>query len=108
MLKNIFLAIFLFLALCSLALAEEQVGVKSNGVTFNIASDRKIIKVGGVYQPEELDSYMKRRFDDIQIQLQQIQQSQKEIKERIQNIEFSSSKAKTSISDAAPSTQPAL
>jgi hypothetical protein len=38
-------------------------GVKKNGVTWNIAQDRNVILFGGAYQPEGLDLYMQRYFD---------------------------------------------
>lgn len=87
--KKVLGIILLALSFSVIVQAEEEAGVKVNGVSFNIASDRRIIKVGGVYQPEELDFYMKRRFDDIQTQLAQIQESQKKLEERIQTIEIS-------------------
>lgn len=40
-------------------------GVERNGVVFNIAEDRQIENIGGTYEPEGLDKYFKRRFDQL-------------------------------------------
>lgn len=44
-------------------------GVSRYGVTHNIAQDRKVEKVGGIYEPEGLDKYMKRKFDDLEAKI---------------------------------------
>jgi len=43
----------------------EEGGVRRYGVIYNIAQDRQVIKVGGKYEPEGIDIYMKRLFDDM-------------------------------------------
>lgn len=45
--------------------AEEEAvpGVKKYGVVHNIAEDRRVEKVGGLYEPEGLDIYIKRHLD---------------------------------------------
>lgn len=54
---------------CGLAQAAESSepdqGVKRNGVVFNISPDRRIEKVGGIYEPEGLDKYVDRRMREI-------------------------------------------
>ena len=40
-------------------------GVKEKGVVHNIAEDREVEQVGGIYQPEGLDKYLKRKFDKL-------------------------------------------
>lgn len=52
---------------------EESGGQKHNGVIYNIADDRQVEKVGGIYEPEGLDKYMKRRFDTMDAKLNDIQ-----------------------------------
>lgn len=44
---------------------EGTAGVQKKGVVFNIAPDREVEKIGGVYQPEGLDIYLKRHLDAI-------------------------------------------
>lgn len=48
---------------------DKEQGIKKYGVVFDMAEDRKINKVGGIYEPEQLDKYMKRRFDSADTQL---------------------------------------
>lgn len=48
---------------------DEEKGVKKYGVVYDMASDRRINRIGGVYEPEDLDKYMKRRFDSIDSQI---------------------------------------
>ncbi|MCM8774743.1 MAG: hypothetical protein NC930_00065 [Candidatus Omnitrophica bacterium] len=43
--------------------AQEDTGVKKHGVVYNIAEDRELEKIGGIYEPEGLDKYVKRKFD---------------------------------------------
>ena len=43
--------------------SNQDESVKKLGVAWNIAEDRKIANYAGVYQPEGLDIYMKRYFD---------------------------------------------
>lgn len=48
-------------------------GVKKHGVVYNIAEDRQVEKVGGIYEPEGLDKYMQRRFDALENRMSQIE-----------------------------------
>ena len=52
---------------------DDESGIMKKGVVHNIASDRRVERIGGVYQPEELDKYMKRRFDEIITRLAEIE-----------------------------------
>jgi|GEM_PF-1806539 len=40
-------------------------GVLSHGVVFNIAKDRKIEKIGGIYEPEGIDKYVERKVNEL-------------------------------------------
>ncbi|MBI3306656.1 MAG: hypothetical protein HYZ84_02460 [Candidatus Omnitrophica bacterium] len=51
---------------------EKDAGVKSYGVIHNIAEDREVEKVGGIYEPEGLDKYMKRKFDEVNVKMNAI------------------------------------
>jgi len=57
------------LAASAPSFAEEE---KRYGVIYNIAEDRKVEKVGGIYEPEGIDKYMKRRFDVFDSKLDEI------------------------------------
>jgi len=59
---------------------DESHGVLAGGVVHNIASDRKVEKIGGIMQPEPLDFYLKRLFEDLSKKIDHIDQ-------RLQNIE---------------------
>ena len=71
--RTFMISLFIFLSIAISAIivhaqddaATEDVeaGVKSHGVVHNIAEDRQIERIGGIYQPEGLDKYMKRKFD---------------------------------------------
>ena len=67
-------ALMAFLLFSSAAYAESEGGVKEHGVIHNIAEDRKVEKIGGIYEPEALDKYLKRKFDDMSAQLTDMNQ----------------------------------
>lgn len=48
----------------------EDGGEKRFGVIHNIAEDRKVERVGGIYEPEGLDKYIKRRLDAVDSKLE--------------------------------------
>ena len=59
---------------------DESHGVLAGGVIHNIAADRKVEKIGGIMQPEPLDFYLKRLFDELSKKMDQMDL-------RLQNIE---------------------
>ena len=68
--RTLFVSVILFFSIAIAAIivhAQDEngsdVGVKSHGVEQNIAEDRQVERVGGIYQPEGLDKYIKRKFD---------------------------------------------
>ncbi len=65
MITTLFLFIFISVATILLNAQDDEpeAGVKSHGVIQNISEDRQIERIGGIYQPEGLDKYMKRKFD---------------------------------------------
>lgn len=71
---------FLCIVLPDAQCEDERQGVVAGGVVHNIASDRKVEKIGGILQPEPLDSYLKRLFDNLSKKLDLMD-------ERLQNIE---------------------
>lgn len=60
---------------------EADEGLKKYGVIHNIADDRKVERVGGIYEPEGIDKYMKRRFDELAAQINALDS-------RMANMEF--------------------
>ena len=62
---------------------ESSQGVKKYGVVHNIAEDRQVVKIGGVYEPEGLDFYMKRQFDRIMTELEKIQNKLSKLEDEV-------------------------
>lgn len=44
---------------------ETSEGVRDHGVLWNVAKDRKFVKVGGVHNPEGLDIYVERKVNEM-------------------------------------------
>lgn len=90
--KNIdaWLCLAVLCCVCVLALPvfcadeDEEQGVKKYGMTYNIAQDREVIKVGGIYEPEGLDKYLKRRLDKVDAQLAELDGKLAKIDEDLQ------------------------
>ncbi len=61
--RHLWLGFVLGIALVSSSVQAEEAGQKKYGVVQNIAEDRAVERVGGIYEPEGIDKYMKRRFD---------------------------------------------
>ena len=75
------LAVFLFVfmlgslapsALAVMEASEKDASVRKLGVSWNIAQDRKMENNGGIYEPEGLDKYMKRYFDDLSAKVEKL------------------------------------
>lgn len=72
----------------SLVLAEEEgAGVKRHGVIHNIADDRKVERVGGIYEPESLDKYMRRKFDEVFSKLDRMEGQLTDLQTAVERIE---------------------
>ncbi|MBI3306469.1 MAG: hypothetical protein HYZ84_01495 [Candidatus Omnitrophica bacterium] len=67
LLYGVLVILCLFLSGTAYAVDDDDAesGVVRHGVTHNIAADRKVEKVGGIYEPEGLDKYLKRKFDEL-------------------------------------------
>ncbi len=48
---------------------DKEEGIKKYGVIHNIAEDRQVIRVGGSYEPEGLDKYIKRQIDGLLLKI---------------------------------------
>jgi len=70
--KNKIIALFVLSFLFSFNTFAQETGEQRYGVIQNIAEDRKVERVGGVYSPEGIDKYMKRRFDAIESQISEL------------------------------------
>jgi hypothetical protein len=65
---------------------ETDKGVKKFGTVHNIADDRRIEKIGGLYEPEGLDKYMKRLFDGLQARIAGIETQVARMEKQLQEI----------------------
>lgn len=70
-------------------------GVVRYGVTHNIAEDRKVEKVGGIYEPEGLDKYMKRKFDDLEAKIEGLAEKIEGLTRSIKDIDSKVAQIKT-------------
>lgn len=113
--KRLGMGIFCLTLLALPAGAEpEDGGQKKYGVVHNIADDRQLERVGGIYEPEGLDKYMKRRFDglgeqigSVESRLAGLENQMAQILERLDAIEESASEgAKKKPSAASENPKP--
>lgn len=61
-------------------------GVKKHGVVHNIAEDRRVEKVGGLYEPEGLDIYMKRHLDTLESQVRALEGKLETVNKKIDEV----------------------
>lgn len=66
--------------------ADQETGVRHHGVVFNISKDRRIEKVGGIYEPEGLDKYVDRRMGEINARIDSLEAQVKETNSKIDQI----------------------
>ena len=57
--------------------------VEKFGVIHNIADDREVINVGGIYEPEGLDIYLKRKFDDLLTRIKSLEDKTNELSQQL-------------------------
>jgi hypothetical protein len=65
---------------------DEDTGVLSHGVVHNIAEDRKVIRVGGKYEPEGLDFYIQRHFEDLTERMRALEAKLDAIESELQSL----------------------
>ena len=82
------------LLLTASASLKAEEGQRKYGVIHNIAEDRMVERVGGVYEPEGIDKYMKRRFDDMKDQINRMDS-------RLENMEGQLAEALDRLDDLA-------
>ena len=66
--------------------SNEDQAVKKVGISWNIAKDRKIENIGGLYQPEDLDKYMRRLVDELDAKIDQLIQQNGVLEKKIDMI----------------------
>ncbi len=72
-----------------------QAGLKKYGVIHNMADDRQVERVGGIYEPEGLDKYMKRKFDAVGSQIDALSSKIDQIEKKLDDLETLVKQSKT-------------
>ena len=93
--KNYFLVtffIFLFLVVSPVSLSYGEDGVKEGGVRKygviqNVAPDRQFERIGGKYEPEGLDIYIRRLFDDVFLRVEGIEAKLDNLKKQVDQVQ---------------------
>lgn len=71
-------------------------GVKVKGFVHNIAQDREVKKIGGQYQPEGLDIYLKRHIDRLYQQMENLKNDMATVRRDVREMHAILSNAKIS------------
>ena len=99
-------AVVLLLGLSSTLIADTNgsqpnTSVKKYGVAWNVAEDRKIENINGVYQPEDLDKYMKRYFEQLFSKVNELSAKMDRLSDQVMQVD-AEIKALTKAKDVAP------
>ena len=73
--------------------SDKDVSVKKLGVSWNIAEDRKMERIGGMYEPEGLDKYMKRYFEQLSAKVEQLTEQSKRLEKKVEELISKSNQA---------------
>ncbi|MFZ5801922.1 MAG: hypothetical protein ACOY3K_02260 [Candidatus Omnitrophota bacterium] len=84
----------------------ELVGVKTKGVFFNVASDRRVENIGGVYQPEGLDIYLKRNLDTMSEEIRDLRKDVQDLAKGIEAIKVTLEEDKKKPAQSGPAPKP--
>lgn len=93
--KHIFLLVVFIVPMADIfsphVMAEIQVSdkdesVKWLGVAWNIADDRKMENINGRYEPEGLDKYMKRYFDELSSKIDQLLEQGNRLEKKVDDL----------------------
>jgi len=71
-------------------------GVKVKGVVHNVAEDREVKKIGGLYQAEGLDIYLKRHIDRLYLQMENLKNDVARVKQDVREMHAILTNAKIS------------
>lgn len=91
--KNIFLVFCLFFYVsapyavkAATDVSNQDESVRKLGMNFNMAEDRRMENIGGIYQPEDLDKYMKRHFDALDNKINQLLAQNQRIEQKLDQL----------------------
>ncbi|PIQ86866.1 MAG: hypothetical protein COV74_03275 [Candidatus Omnitrophica bacterium CG11_big_fil_rev_8_21_14_0_20_45_26] len=65
---------------------ETSEGIKKYGIVYNMAEDREVIRIGGKYEPEGVDIYMKRHFDKVHASIEQLTEKMNALEVKINDM----------------------
>ena len=66
--------------------SEKDASVRKLGVAWNIAEDRKMENIGGVYEPEGLDKYVKRYFEQLSSKVDQLIEQSNRLEKKVDEL----------------------
>ena len=95
--KIIFILIGVLVTANAFSAEEKDNGVRVNGIAFNIAKDRKIEKIGGLYEPEGIDKYVERRMNQVSEEISKLDAKIEALNHKLEEIS-----AKLSAMPSAP------
>jgi len=75
-----------FQVMADMSASEKDSSVRKLGVAWNIADDRKMENSGGIYQPEGLDKYMKRYFEQFSAKIDQLVEQNNRLEKKIDEL----------------------
>lgn len=75
-----------FQAMAATDASTKDVSVRKLGVAWNMAEDRKMENIGGMYEPEGLDKYMKRYFDQLSAKVDQLIEQSKRLEKKVDEL----------------------
>ena len=73
-------------AMAEMVGSEKDVSVRKLGVAWNIAEDRKMENISGIYEPEGLDKYMKRYFEQLSSKVDQLIEQNNRLEKKVDEL----------------------
>lgn len=73
-------------AMAEMDASEKDVSVRKLGVAWNMAEDRKMENIGGMYQPEGLDKYIKRYFDQLSAKVDRLIEQSNRLEKKVDEL----------------------
>lgn len=77
--------------MAAMGASEKDASVRKLGVAWNIAEDRKMENIGGIYEPEGLDKYMKRYFEEFSAKIDRLIEQSNRLEKKVDELNSKSS-----------------
>lgn len=109
-------AVFVFVAVLGISSgaravmdsSEKDASVRKMGVAWNIAEDRKVENIAGVYEAEGLDKYMKRYFDELSAKIDGLSMKVDKLLEQVAQIDSKTSALSAKKNESSAASQAKL